>query len=844
MFSQVACMLTEKKYTPASLIFYWHLMLCVVSIVIFDTAYCLVDSVTQSMQQMTPYTAWATLKFSIHKPSHIALYAMGVIAYFLYFLFGTFALSQARKYREKTSSFFAEKSVTYNGYYLFGLCFFGVFLIKILLWHHPASMLFLELWLVVFLSSFLLIPKIDQSFDSVAPCTKNTSIGCAVLTLAAFVVLLVALFPYFSLSHLKIHNDFLWVPEKTLLDGHYVDNTEYVMKRGIRGLYSGELINAPNDIDLSKYNHIQLTEANSLKNLIDYQHDLQIFNLDYNERLKTLFVRHDLTERDKYFLCQWVTQRDCEAIQRFRVHHNIISPLDEQFVKKNTFGGISSTGSYFYHQNALFEPVNAFFLGKETSKVKFFYGFGSTLWLTYLSTLIWQDLSFEKLTALLHIHYPIYFIFLLLASCILLRDSRWVALVFILSVASILMLSFPGIKWGPGLNPLRHLLDLPLIIFFYLYIYAKRFDTVFLILSYLVALLAVVLNKEFGAMLMVSLTLATVMHVVCSSKKFINFFVVGAAGAVFILVCYYLHIATGKDSTSKYMFLGVGMSSAGLMDILSLLAAIFLGYSSMLYVQLKCGLQHKPLFVALLLFLYSQFLIFYYILCSDSSHFLAMSPIFWLCATYLFKELLTCYYPPVVRKKIVIFGMIVIAIPLLVYTGSNYFLQESDYNRTFLDHKLYRWDFNRAHFLSTMDPAVFVESVRLIDRYSVGRAIYIISRYDSLLPFLSERYSAMPYPSLNFYLVTDRETKAVGDVILHDRPQYLFVDSDINGIRIGDSADPNYSLDSPQLNSAHSKSRSILMASEMQKIFNAVKNDYKLIEKGALISVYERKNSV
>ncbi len=129
------------------------------------------------------------------------------------------------------------------------------------------------------------------------------------------------------------------------------------------------------------------------------------------------------------------------------------------------------------------------------------------------------------------------------------------------------------------------------------------------------------------------------------------------------------------------------------------------------------------------------------------------------------------------------------------------------------------------------------ESVNLIHKYSTPKnpRLYMISRYDGLLPFISARYSAFPIFDVSSYLFSRTEYDILLSQLRTDRPEFLFVDSDI------------YQSDDPWAKIYHSPFFQKERASRLGRyfllaqLFDDVKDDYERVEQGKLITVYKRK---
>ena len=143
--------------------------------------------------------------------------------------------------------------------------------------------------------------------------------------------------------------------------------------------------------------------------------------------------------------------------------------------------------------------------------------------------------------------------------------------------------------------------------------------------------------------------------------------------------------------------------------------------------------------------------------------------------------------------------------------------------------------------MSTVDPAPLKQAVSLINKYGTtdsGNGIFIISKYDNLLPFLAERYNLMPYFEMTYSLISNKETSSAIKTLFDARPRYLFVDTEIDLKET--TFDPWSKICLTRFDRYERSSRYGRLL-ELKKVFDAVRPDYEMIDKGQLISVYRRK---
>ena len=156
-------------------------------------------------------------------------------------------------------------------------------------------------------------------------------------------------------------------------------------------------------------------------------------------------------------------------------------------------------------------------------------------------------------------------------------------------------------------------------------------------------------------------------------------------------------------------------------------------------------------------------------------------------------------------------------------------------------HRVFDWDFERAQLRSTVDPASIAPDIELLKRHEAQARVYIISRFDSILPFLAGKHSAFGFPDLKTSLATSREFSEALEVLNTEKPALLFVDRDIGRSFCGDIPQiPDRALGGVYLAAA---SRIHLYAN-LYDLFHAVEASYEPIASGRLLTVYRRKSSM
>ncbi|MEI6102252.1 MAG: hypothetical protein WCP73_10465, partial [Eubacteriales bacterium] len=239
--------------------------------------------------------------------------------------------------------------------------------------------------------------------------------------------------------------------------------------------------------------------------------------------------------------------------------------------------------------------------------------------------------------------------------------------------------------------------------------------------------------------------------------------------------------------------------------------------------------QDRFKFVVLLLLLYSQGALLYSLWGSTMTHYLALATIHVTTVVALLKMELEHSSLSATKREIIVFLAFVCSLPLLVYGAWVYTASQQEYEWAFKQHENYEWKLERAHFVSSMNPKVFEDSADLIRKYSTTPAIHILSKYDAILPFVAKKYSAMPFFEMSKFFVSPRELALSVEKIRQDRPDYLFVDTNISYDFTVDVVDPR-AFRAHYMN--HLQGLSVMRAKQLEllkQVFEAVQDDYELV---------------
>lgn len=500
------------------------------------------------------------------------------------------------------------------------------------------------------------------------------------------------------------------------------------------------------------------------------------------------------------------------------------------------------TRGFIHHHNHVLAPVNELALGRPVSEIFSQYGWGSVWLVKTAMNFMPNGICYGNYIRLHFFGYYLYFGLFLALLFYLFKDIRIVTVLFSITVISVLKME-QYIWLGPGASPMRHFFDLPVIFFFMRHLTSQRFR--YLYVTLLFCILGVIFNTQFGVILylciMAGLTFLlfwpTDLFDERHKKRLFPALVFG--GACLLLSVWLCSHIGAKNIVSGYFFAGVLGFPIKESQLILLGAGILSGYLAWICIPEKVPVTNR--IMSLVLMWYAQIMLLYYVRAASFYMFLPILPLVVLAVGYLVVQLADKMDQYVIYKRRWIFFSTLILVYVFFDTAEAYHNNfRKLFVRNFTQHVTYKWDMPQTHFISTMDPRYFSSSVELIQKYSSDtKGIYIISKYDRFLPFISERYSAMPFIDLEWFLITQKELDLVVGCIREKMPEYLFVDADIDQNFLQTQViDPNSRYSDFREESLWRAQR----LNNLKTVFDAVRNDYEKIESTYLLTVYHRKS--
>lgn len=674
--------------------------------------------------------------------------------------------------------------------------------------------------------------------------------GMVIVSLAAFMIVIIEL-AIVVIGPTYLINEFPDISSQTYYqysskeESYSIDNNEF-----LSALDAAEIKTA-----ILFYTMISLQEGND--KLLEY-----VFDGDRSDILD-IFIQYytdqniDATAIKVNLLSQGNNQQDYlktakMAFEKINLYTNIsldaclkrlpILDVDaiQQFYQKNKieYAHLNMGRGQLNHIGHILNPINEMILGKPSKDIFLQYGLGNTLFFKWTMEL-WGGVSIQnyyKTYIIYIIYYLIFFVMLWY-----LFEDKYYAFFALLGVPIYFFLNgYIGLILAPGFNPIRHFFDAAII--FFLVFYLRKKIIYHLLVAGIFALLGIWISQQFGLMISMAFLASIILYYLEHTGRRHHF--IWLTGVLFfVAVCVGLASFSSNDVTNKftsYFFNGYFTWKPSSMVIYSAIAYLVISYAFMVAIKdHRFYLKYVYVFVLI----YVQGILTYYFWSGLLNH-LPISLLFIILQIYLmlfifqehmikvdstYKHLLN------IAKHAITIALIILALP---YAFKIYTAEKSLYLNNFRDHNVYAWNFDRANIVSTANPELINDSIATIRKHSGSNnpKIYIISKYDNILPFISNRYSAMPIFELSSFLFSSKESDAAIERLKYYSPTIIFVDTTLDKCP-GLEWVKIYSNNSMLTERMSRCSRYALLAD----IFHSIESDYEKIDGNAMISVYRRK---
>lgn len=734
-------------------------------------------------------------------------------------------------------------------------------------------------WLVVFLAPFLMgwsvVRPVLAGWEERAQTAWTRCRVLAIVSIGLLMLQTASIFLPYLQGRLWMLNEYFDLPQQTRLDGRWVDNSEYINEHRILNLLKYDM--EKGIVPVERYGlFAKVPKTPNLARFIESKG----LRYSYDERMGALVVYDEMTPEEKEELRDALGKGSEAVVEELYYssrdrEKKSYSKEEQDFLKKNYRELIGQTlnRSVVHHHNFILAPINEHALGRPLSEINVQYGLLNIVVMKFLLERT-GGITYQNYFRVWYSFWPLYYLMLVAFLFLLFRDVRYVLLTCLVAFGLLNRLGHDFLMLGPGLNPVRHFFDVPVAALLVLFL--RRRNDLFFALALGLSLLGIVNNKQFGFFLLVSLAATVLLAEWKEAGRIASGRLALALAGMLAGIWLYASQSLGVNPLMPYYligFVGIPVDPKFFPTLILSLGAAYL-------ILLKSAdVEDEVKYPALFFFLYAQGALVYYVWGGTHPHFLNLSTIVALASVCLLRLLLR--HSPARRFESLTLATLAAGALAAVYlpSAAGYYLSLRAFHRSFEDHPVYEWDLDRARFRSTMDPKYFQEAVTLIRERADGNGIFILSKYDNFLPFLSGKYSAMPFFDVPWYLMTDLGQQECIERIRSAKPAVLFVDTDIerslNGDAFHSTLDGFFPADLPEASNPRlridmeSGSKSIRdfatgehrfvrgdyipslaqesgmrveRLSHLREIFDAVKDDYEAVERGALITAYRRKH--
>lgn len=649
---------------------------------------------------------------------------------------------------------------------------------------------------------------------------------------------LVALWPFVS-ARLPILNEYPEFKEVTRLEkpGETVANREFIARNRLGGMlpydpdrHGGE---DPPEIKASAF-------ATPRTAALDRFIRKNSSAVAYDQAHATLLLREPLDATRRQKLLDEYPQRDREGFRRFlarlpQAELVIRNPQAvSEFVLANSTSLTAQTmpGYFFHHHSQLYMPMRAYLNGVDSRQIAFPYGWLATVGLAEITRAI-GGLSLKTYLQASYAFYALYYFLFGLAVFLVFRRSPYALFAIALALGSFFLIGFESVRIAPGFNPLRHFLDVVVLA-----VLAKASEDLgrwrYWLAAIVVALVQVLISKEFGLILLIAVASGWI-SCLYLEQRLAPLRAIAALGAIALAagtVYWLVSAAFPQDTTHRLLLLGSFVPTAGPLLRYIVLFAIAAGYAVLI---IHCFPSSRDSRLFLTWFLYVQGLLFYYIWNPAPNHFFSLGAVLAVAVTLAFR--LSMSRTNTGKEADLVLIAVMTATAAAALSGRDFILDTRAYEQEAKRHQVFFWPSSSAQVYSTIDPTSFSADVQLIQKYEKGPRVFMISRFDAIIPFLSGKAGAFPFPDLKTRLATSQELEEAAEFIMRNSPEILFVDRDIGRTFLGDIVDPN----DPLIGEHHKNSADrVAMYKNLQALFDKVKAPYSHVETARLLDAYAR----
>lgn len=729
-------------------------------------------------------------------------------------------------------------------YSLFMYCFFNKNKYELIMntskkQNIPAySILFVSVILIILVPFVSILQRVFFSFVVfVAPLFYIFNFK-TLLSNNTFILLILFLFFSISLEPLLVvkgpvylMNEYNDIYGETIVDNNnnnYINNKDFLNELTDIDIDSVKTFyDIKNKLDGGYSNAIQ---ENSLDFLVGLKNTnlLQIQNFmvsafDDNDMSETVMIKGEFVNNN--YIIDNLKNVNVESVKNFYLRNNF------EYAHQNM------TRGQINHIGQVLNPINEYKLGRSSRDLYSQYGSGFCNVLDRTMG-FFGGLSIDNYYKC-YIYYIVYFLFFLVMLNILFKNNVYILGSFSFLAAAYFYQGYTSFFLAPGILPLIHLFDAIIIVSMLLFF--RKNSLLCLGLGILFTFFSILLNRQFGLILDIAFMLSMILYIFENKQGRSKFIWLSIAFMLQFLLVLFLQNAAGGSTDKHLANLLLGFFSWGANPKIIALTMCYMvaSYCFLFWIREE---RHYLKYIYFFVFVYSQGLLTYFYWSGLLNHLPAVIPFAGLqffLMIFLVEKLFTKNNLVLDRYlnnflKFISLSLLFVVLIFMI----NFYREKETFTDNFTYHKTYVWNFDRAKLITTIDPEPISESISFIKKYCGHvNGIYMISKYDNLLHFLSNKHSLMPYYEMHWHLFSPVDRQEAIDKLSSAAPEYVFVDSNIDNY----TNDPWGKIYNDTWTIKERTSR-VGRYRELYNIFNAVRDDYVLIEKGSIISVYKRKS--
>ena len=510
------------------------------------------------------------------------------------------------------------------------------------------------------------------------------------------------------------------------------------------------------------------------------------------------------------------------AIPDFAKDGSKIAPdesIEENLIIQLLGGYKILEGFFFHHHMSVLLPV--YYLDIDINRDIHQYGILTSYLILFFSNKIFDEISINSYFNVVHSVLPIFSISLMFLGLKIYKEKYLSTLLVLTFILSYILLGFLNFYLTPTISPIRQIF-IPIIIF-YIYKVFHDEESKHLKYLYLFILLQSFVFIELSIFVMLSIIIQLLLDRKSLNLKRIHFsnFTVLA-----LITCIYIFNNFNDDNYfsnfNYFIFLGPIVNIVDLAILTALLSicmyivtASISDFKSNLFIKIISG--------------YSLFTLFYYIWNPAYNHLAPILYPFIIIILFFIDRFI------IVKKFSTTIVILLLTTSFtLAFAIKNYYSEKDIFYNSLTE---YLQDYNinfekKMDMKTTMNPSYINDSCRLIDKYNKDIKINMISIHDSYIPFLCNKANAK-YDQLIINMVNPKIKADVYNYFINQ--ELLFVDNIITK--------PNSKIYYKNYMFADDFKIKINAIDQAKDLFqNLKKNNFELIEKGELISVYKKIN--